>query len=71
MMRKKKQQIENLNLFHSRHNKVDEDHISHLQKTAINRENTFTALMETVKVASLGQISHALYVAGGEYRRNM
>ena len=28
-------------------------------------------LMETVKVASLGQISAALYEVGGEYRRNM
>jgi len=28
-------------------------------------------LMESVKVASLGQISGALYDVGGEYRRNM
>jgi isobutyryl-CoA mutase len=28
-------------------------------------------LMEAVKVASLGQISAALYEVGGEYRRNM
>jgi isobutyryl-CoA mutase len=31
----------------------------------------FAELMETVKVASLGQISHALYEVGGQYRRNM
>ena len=35
------------------------------------RENVFDALMEAVKVASLGQISGALYEVGGEYRRNM
>lgn len=29
------------------------------------------ALMEAVKTHSLGQISHALYDVGGEYRRNM
>jgi isobutyryl-CoA mutase len=28
-------------------------------------------LMEAVKYNSLGQISHALYDVGGEYRRNM
>ena len=28
-------------------------------------------LMEAVKTHSLGQISHALYEVGGEYRRNI
>jgi len=28
-------------------------------------------MMETVKVASLGQVSGALYEVGGIYRRNM
>jgi methylmalonyl-CoA mutase len=27
--------------------------------------------MDTVRVASLGQITHALYAVGGEYRRNL
>jgi methylmalonyl-CoA mutase len=31
----------------------------------------FAALIEAVKTHSLGQISHALYDVGGEYRRNM
>jgi methylmalonyl-CoA mutase len=43
----------------------------HLQQTARERKNIFTALMEAVKYNSLGQISHALYEVGGEYRRNM
>jgi methylmalonyl-CoA mutase len=42
-----------------------------LQEVARNRGNVFEALMETVKVASLGQVSGALYDVGGEYRRNM
>ena len=42
-----------------------------LQQTARDRQNVFTALMEAVKTHSLGQISHALYDVGGEYRRNM
>jgi len=42
-----------------------------LQRTARDRRNVFAALMEAVKTHSLGQISHALYEVGGEYRRNM
>jgi methylmalonyl-CoA mutase len=42
-----------------------------LQGTARERKDIFAALMEAVKAHSLGQISHALYEVGGEYRRNM
>jgi methylmalonyl-CoA mutase len=42
-----------------------------LQATARDRRNVFAALMDAVKTHSLGQISHALYDVGGEYRRNM
>jgi methylmalonyl-CoA mutase len=42
-----------------------------LQNVARERKNVFEALMEAVKTHSLGQISHALYDVGGEYRRNM
>ncbi|MEZ5437917.1 MAG: methylmalonyl-CoA mutase family protein [Lysobacteraceae bacterium] len=42
-----------------------------LQQTARNRENVFASLVQAVKSHSLGQISHALYDVGGEYRRNM
>jgi isobutyryl-CoA mutase len=45
--------------------------LAYLQKTARDRQNVFTSLMEAVKTHSLGQISHALYDVGGEYRRNM
>ena len=45
--------------------------LAYLQKTARDRQNVFAALMEAVKTHSLGQISHALYDVGGEYRRNM
>jgi methylmalonyl-CoA mutase len=43
----------------------------HLQQAARERHNTFGSLMEAVKFNTLGQISHALYEVGGEYRRNM
>jgi isobutyryl-CoA mutase len=42
-----------------------------LQVTARERRYVFASLMEAVKTHSLGQISHALYDVGGEYRRNM
>jgi methylmalonyl-CoA mutase len=42
-----------------------------LQTTARERRNVFEQLIEAVKYNSLGQISHALYEVGGEYRRNM
>jgi methylmalonyl-CoA mutase len=42
-----------------------------LQQTARERRNVFEQLVEAVKYNSLGQISHALYDVGGEYRRNM
>ena len=44
---------------------------SRLQEVAIQNGNTFEELMETVKHCSLGQITHALYEVGGQYRRNM
>jgi methylmalonyl-CoA mutase len=31
----------------------------------------FAVLMQVVRCCSLGQITHALFAAGGEYRRNV
>jgi methylmalonyl-CoA mutase len=45
--------------------------LQRLQHTVAAGGNVFAQLMETVKVCSLGQISHALYEVGGQYRRNM
>lgn len=67
----KHQQINNIQGFHEQHQDKMEMSIQALQDCAIKHGNTFAQLMETVKHASLGQISHALYIAGGEYRRNM
>jgi methylmalonyl-CoA mutase len=67
----KRQQIENLEQFWKRNEKDAEEAIERLKEVARNNGNLFEELMETVKVASLGQISHALYEVGGQYRRNM
>jgi methylmalonyl-CoA mutase len=45
--------------------------LERLQEAAASGGNVFAELMESVKVASLGAISHALYEVGGQYRRNM
>jgi methylmalonyl-CoA mutase len=42
-----------------------------LQESALTNRNVFEALMDAGKVCSLGQLSHALYAVGGQYRRNM
>ena len=45
--------------------------LAKLKQVAINGGNVFAELMETVKVASLGQITDALFEVGGQYRRSM
>ena len=45
--------------------------LAQLQEVARTGGNVFEELMETVKVASLGQITEALFRVGGQYRRNM
>lgn len=67
----KHQQINNIEQFHKHHHDKAEESLQALQDCAMKRGNTFASLIEAVKHASLGQISHALYIAGGEYRRNM
>jgi methylmalonyl-CoA mutase len=42
-----------------------------LQTVAIQNQNIFESLMEVCKYCSLGQITHALFEVGGQYRRNM
>ena len=67
----KQQQVANVRAFQDRNADRSAAALQQLQETARARGNTFEALMEAVKVCSLGQISHALYEVGGEYRRNM
>jgi methylmalonyl-CoA mutase len=67
----KQQQIVNGRAFQDRGADRRPVVLAHLQEVARSGGNTFEALMEAVKYASLGQISGALYDVGGEYRRNM
>lgn len=67
----KELQINNLRAFQSRNQANVEKALMSLKESAMNGGNIFAQLMETVKVASLGQITRALYDVGGQYRRNM
>jgi methylmalonyl-CoA mutase len=67
----KDRQINNVRAFQERNRQAAEKSLASLQEAAIAGENVFAQLMETAKVASLGQMSNALYRVGGQYRRNM
>ncbi len=67
----KEQQIQNLHAFWKRNDAKVNEQLALLKQAAIRNENLFEALMEAVKYCSLGQITHALYEVGGQYRRNM
>jgi isobutyryl-CoA mutase len=67
----KDRQIANLRAFQKRNQKAADHSLAELRRAAVERGNIFAQLMETAKVASLGQMSSALYEVGGQYRRNM
>jgi methylmalonyl-CoA mutase len=63
--------LRNLRAFQSRWADEAPAALRRLQEVARREENVFRELMETVKVASLGQITEALFEVGGRYRRSM
>jgi len=67
----KEQQIANLEAFQAFNAAASAVALAHLKDAALRGDNLFAELMEAVKVCSLGQITHALYEVGGQYRRNM
>lgn len=67
----KEQQIQNLQAFWKRNENKNAEMLNRLKQVAVDNGNLFEELMETVKYCSLGQITHALYEVGGQYRRNM
>ena len=67
----KEQQIRNLHAFWKRNEARSAAALQRLKETAVTNGNLFAELMETVRYCSLGQITHALYEVGGQYRRSM
>ncbi len=67
----KRDQIRRLRDFQRRHADEAPAALERLKRVARGGGNIFAELMRTVRVASLGQITRALYEVGGEYRRNL
>ncbi|MDO9115014.1 MAG: methylmalonyl-CoA mutase family protein [Polaromonas sp.] len=67
----KQSQLARLQDFHQRHAKEAPAMLKRLQQAVIANDNVFEVLMDAVRVCSLGQITHALFEVGGQYRRNM
>jgi methylmalonyl-CoA mutase len=67
----KQSQLKRLQDFHHRHAGEAPVVLERLKRTVIDNGNVFEVLMDAVRVASLGQITNALFEVGGQYRRNM
>ncbi len=67
----KEDQLGRLLDFQKRHESRAESAIERLKSAAREGRNVFAELMCAVETLSLGQITHALYEVGGQYRRNM
>jgi methylmalonyl-CoA mutase len=67
----KRAQVAAVGAYNEAHAAAQGAALARLQQAAAEGGNVFGELMETVKSASLGRISRALYAVGGQYRRNM
>jgi methylmalonyl-CoA mutase len=68
--KEKNDQIRRLAAFQKEHRNESGPALAKLKQAATTEGgNVFAELMETVRVASLGQVTNALYEVGGRYRR--
>lgn len=67
----KRSQLERLESFHERHRDEAPAALARLREAAMSDGNAFEVLMDAARVCSLGQITEALFEAGGQYRRNV
>jgi methylmalonyl-CoA mutase len=67
----KRSQLQRLQAFHARHTEAAPAMLERLKRAVIDNANVFDVLMDAVRVCSLGQITHALFEVGGQYRRSM
>jgi methylmalonyl-CoA mutase len=67
----KHDQIDRLRAFQQRHADSSEGALERLRTVALEGGNVFGELVHTVRHASLGQITDALFDVGGKYRRNV
>jgi isobutyryl-CoA mutase len=67
----KKSQLKRLRDFHKRNRSESGPMLERLRQAVMRDENVFAVLVDAVRVCSLGQITHALFEVGGQYRRSM
>ena len=67
----KNDQINRLNNFKERNKTKSTNALNKLREVALNNENVFEELLNTVEYCSLGEITNTLFEIGGKYRRNM
>ena len=67
----KNDQISRLEEFKSTRSSSSDDSLRKLANTVIEGGNVFEELMNTVRFATLGQITEVLFGVGGKYRRSM
>jgi isobutyryl-CoA mutase len=67
----KRSQLKRLREFHAKNASRSKPMLERLQQAVIRDENVFEVLIDAVRVCSLGQITHALFEVGGQYRRSM
>jgi methylmalonyl-CoA mutase len=67
----KQSQLKRLRAFQGKNASLSKPMLERLRQAVIKDENVFAVLMDAVRVCSLGQITHALFDVGGQYRRSM
>ena len=67
----KQSQLKRLREFHRKNASSAKETLERLRRAVIQDENVFEVLVDAVRVCSLGQITHALFEVGGQYRRCM
>jgi methylmalonyl-CoA mutase len=63
--------IRRLRAFQAEHAHEAPSALARLQEVALSGQNLFAELLRATESCSLGQITHALYEVGGQYRRNL
>jgi len=67
----KQHQIEVVDSLQKAYKKESANALKQIQETALANKNIFDSLMEAGKYCTIGQITEALFLVGGQYRRNM
>ena len=67
----KQRQLQRLADFRALHRSEAPQALARLQDAALGGENLFAVLMDAVRCCTLGELTAALFTAGGRYRRNV